>query len=452
MRKLFTGYYRPTREEFDRLWQECIFTFDANVLLNIYRYSSRTLTSFLMILDQLKDRIWLSHQAAYEYQKNRLEVISSQLDAYDGITKLLNGFLSTFKTEFPRHPFIDIENISKSLENAIKESARILKEARESHTNLVETDNLREKISDLFESNIGIPYSDKELGEIYKEADKRYQQKTPPGFKDANKPIPEKYGDVVLWFQLKNYAKVKSKSIILITDDTKEDWWLEHQGKTISPRPELIQEMAIETEMQFYMYQSDQFIKYAQQFLGLAEDKEAVEEAKEIREEEVQIDESVFYNKFRPIERLQLYQYQQEQSRERHFSSMENSINATRAVFKWLKENSPESEIIITKSDFPDIIMRNLEGLTTGIEVLFRRQLSVSDIIKVVDKWMLGGENIFRTNTLLIFVVTDNVDQFDLFTVRITTTHFDFYGDIKINTGLLSEKGVLIDVRQAFSY
>lgn len=33
MRDLFSEYYRPTDEEFSRLWQDAIFVFDTNVLL-----------------------------------------------------------------------------------------------------------------------------------------------------------------------------------------------------------------------------------------------------------------------------------------------------------------------------------------------------------------------------------------------------------------------------------
>ncbi|MGZ3645243.1 MAG: hypothetical protein ACXVCM_15485, partial [Ktedonobacteraceae bacterium] len=40
MQELFPGYYRPTKEEFSTMWQQCIFVFDANVLLNIYRYTA----------------------------------------------------------------------------------------------------------------------------------------------------------------------------------------------------------------------------------------------------------------------------------------------------------------------------------------------------------------------------------------------------------------------------
>jgi PIN domain-containing protein len=78
MRDLFPGYYRPTQEQFQQMWRECIFVFDANVLLNIYRYSSDTRDELFDVLEHLKDRIWIPHQAMLEYHENREEVISQQ--------------------------------------------------------------------------------------------------------------------------------------------------------------------------------------------------------------------------------------------------------------------------------------------------------------------------------------------------------------------------------------
>ncbi|MEQ8996136.1 MAG: PIN-like domain-containing protein [Coleofasciculus sp. B1-GNL1-01] len=53
MRDLFPGYYQPTPEEFETLWQEAIFSFDANILLNIYRYSAETRERLFEIIERL---------------------------------------------------------------------------------------------------------------------------------------------------------------------------------------------------------------------------------------------------------------------------------------------------------------------------------------------------------------------------------------------------------------
>jgi hypothetical protein len=75
MRRAFPGYYRPTEDEFSELWNGCLFAFDANVLLNLYRYSLETSNEFLTILSEISDRLWIPHQAALEYQRRRVDGI-----------------------------------------------------------------------------------------------------------------------------------------------------------------------------------------------------------------------------------------------------------------------------------------------------------------------------------------------------------------------------------------
>ena len=47
MRETFRGYYRLKDDDFNQLWDECIFSFDANILLNIYRYPKKPEKNFL---------------------------------------------------------------------------------------------------------------------------------------------------------------------------------------------------------------------------------------------------------------------------------------------------------------------------------------------------------------------------------------------------------------------
>ena len=78
MRTTFLGYYRFTEEEFSTLWKDCLFVLDANVILNLYRYSKNTSDVLLNILKGISERLWLPHQIAFEYQDNRLETIAGQ--------------------------------------------------------------------------------------------------------------------------------------------------------------------------------------------------------------------------------------------------------------------------------------------------------------------------------------------------------------------------------------
>ncbi|MFM7370860.1 MAG: PIN-like domain-containing protein, partial [Sphaerospermopsis kisseleviana] len=64
MRSVFVGYFRPKDDELSQMWSEGIFVVDANVLLNLYRYSSGTRKELEKALEAVKDRIFITHQAA----------------------------------------------------------------------------------------------------------------------------------------------------------------------------------------------------------------------------------------------------------------------------------------------------------------------------------------------------------------------------------------------------
>lgn len=289
MRDLFRGYYKPSSEELAEIWRNCIFSFDANILLNIYCYTPETRKRFFDILNRLKERIWIPYQVAYEYQKNRTYVITKSLKAYEYIDRILaqkfQGLRSEIIQEYKQHPFINIQQILLDIEKVMEEVKSQVKIAQTHHPNYLENDELREELSDLLEGKVGQPYSEEELENIYQKAEKRFSYKKPPGYKDDQKPVPRRYGDVVLWFQLIDYARVQQKPLIFVTDDNKEDWWIKYKGESLEPRPDLIQEILTEVggeKFQFYMYHSDQFLDYAEKFLGLPSQPEAVKEAREI--------------------------------------------------------------------------------------------------------------------------------------------------------------------------
>lgn len=292
MRDLFPGYYRPTNDEFADMWRDGTIAFDANMLLNVYRYTPKTRERFFDIVERLQGQIWLPHQAAYEYQEKRLTVIAQQLHAYAAIEKLLEDHLQKLEGElraFQRHPLVSTEDIIKSLRRTINSVRRKLTTTRAEHPDLLQVDELRDRIDSLFCGKVGASYEEPRLDQVYKDADRRISKKLPPGYMDADKKdngqeSARRYGDVVLWHQLLDYAKVQKKPVIFVTDDTKEDWWLRREGKTYGPRPELVQEMHAQAGVGLYMYQTDRFLEEGQRYLRLKPQQEAIDEAREIRQ------------------------------------------------------------------------------------------------------------------------------------------------------------------------
>lgn len=184
MRDLFPGYYRPSEDEFKQLWNECIFSFDANVLLNTYRYTPKTARKVIEIVNLLKERIWLPNQVALEYLKNRVEVISTQRDAYDDISSKLDALIAGLSGEMGKyrwHPYVDTNELLQVLSTAVERLKANLRVSKNEHPDLMEEDSHWSEITELFSGKVGQPYPKDKLQQLYKEAEQRYTEKTPPG-------------------------------------------------------------------------------------------------------------------------------------------------------------------------------------------------------------------------------------------------------------------------------
>ena len=55
MKDLFPGFFKESEANLKKAWDESIFVFDANILLNFYRYSDSTRKELLSLLDKLNN-------------------------------------------------------------------------------------------------------------------------------------------------------------------------------------------------------------------------------------------------------------------------------------------------------------------------------------------------------------------------------------------------------------
>jgi hypothetical protein len=121
MKQIFSQHHRLSEEEQKALWNECIFTLDANALLNIYRYADATRDDLFRVLEGLKGRIWISHQAAKEFYKNRITVIKDQRKKYDDLRQGLDRAMANLRGgEFAKSAFLKIAEIEEVLKPAVE--------------------------------------------------------------------------------------------------------------------------------------------------------------------------------------------------------------------------------------------------------------------------------------------------------------------------------------------
>lgn len=69
----------------------------------------------------------------------------------------------------------------------------------------------------------------------------RLENKTPPGYKDSNKP-DKGIGDFLIWLTILEIGRTSEKDIIFVTGDEKADWRVRSDNSGVYPRPELIDE------------------------------------------------------------------------------------------------------------------------------------------------------------------------------------------------------------------
>ncbi|HEX2051174.1 MAG TPA: PIN-like domain-containing protein [Actinomycetota bacterium] len=279
MKQHFPGYYRATEDEVEDAWSHGLVVLDANVLLNLYRVSARTRRDFLSMLKRIRNQLWLPHQVAEEFHRNRYGVISAQQDAY----RLLRKALSKGKDDLMRkineigqHPTLDRTDIVGRIDKVFTQLSAHVEKLEKRHPRILSDpvardlsdDPIRSELVRLFEENIGPPYQEERLIQIFAEGERRYAERVPPGFGDSAKTGARRYGDLVVWYQLMDKSKETQRPVLFVTDERKADWWLIHDARLVAPRPELRQEMRTRAGTEFHLYKWSDFLDEAGKRFG----------------------------------------------------------------------------------------------------------------------------------------------------------------------------------------
>lgn len=280
MKNSFKEYNPLTQQEINELWENSIFIFDRNVLLNLYRYSEETSKKLIETIESIK-KIWIPYQVGLEFYRKRLFVISDQKKSFEEFEKKINDIIYTVEDK-NRNPFFS-NALLKNLQIIRNDIKNEVNKKKEYYDDLLIKDDLLERINKLFDNKVGVKPSNDELKVVFSDGEKRYKENIPPGFKDSSKQGNEKFGDLIIWKEIIKKSKGDEQDVIFITDDRKEDWWLEHQGRTISPRPELLKEFHDETNKKCHFYKPFQFLEFSNKYLKSNVQDEVIEEVKNYR-------------------------------------------------------------------------------------------------------------------------------------------------------------------------
>ncbi|WCM19923.1 PIN domain-containing protein [Paraburkholderia bryophila] len=306
MRSSFAGYYPPTADELSKLWLEGTIVLDTNVLLDLYRLPQLGRDALLAALARLKGRLWIPHHVALEYQRRRLSAIWNERSETEKVLASFSATVDDARKKLQRLELekrgidVDVDEMLRELETANTKIVEAVRKAHNEQVDISSHDPVRTALDDLLgDGCVGLaPDSQESLNSLIKDGEQRYIDKIPPGYRDAGKgknpadayflfdglKYERQYGDLIIWRQLLNHAKEnKTKLILFITSDRKEDWWWEEHGRTLGPRPELVREIkAISDVEHFWMYSADQLLKHAASYLGAEVSEQAVTQVEDI--------------------------------------------------------------------------------------------------------------------------------------------------------------------------
>ncbi|HEI9843252.1 TPA: hypothetical protein SLN72_000163 [Morganella morganii] len=303
MREIFKGFYDVTPEEEKHIFEsnKTIFVFDTNCFLNLYRCEEETKKDFMTVVDDIKDRLWFPFQVSFEYQRNRLKVISDSLkglneikNSLGDVTKGIDIFCSGDKNIKNKYnilydKLVDLKKtindnvelfISENIETRIKEGDYISN-----------SDDIRKWIDVISQGKVSHPFSQNEIDEINKEGTVRYKNKIGPGWRDEKDKgdnelyfngttYKDKFGDLYLWKEiLKKSNEDGVDNIVFVTNDIKDDWWYRIHGKTIGSLEVLKTEITGNGLNNFKMYNQSTFvIKFIEVFKRIKVNEKSIKE------------------------------------------------------------------------------------------------------------------------------------------------------------------------------
>lgn len=301
----FSGYVTPTRDDWQSVLSSGMVVVDTNVLLNLYRYNPSARDSFLDALEKFGSRLWVPNQVLIEFWRNRenaLEDPEKQLEQsvaalrsdLEKATSNLRAWINRVSLDRPSALALEA-----GLEDAFDEVISAMEHVTDTSRLEMESDTSKDKVlaalATLLEGKVGSPLEPGVLAKCIVDGRQRIVDQVPPGYKDKKKEArgdDSEVGDYLVWFQLMQEAKERGTDVLLVTGDTKEDWWRLRNRMTLGPRNELAEELLSEAGVRLYMLKPDRLLILAREFLEVVVSEDSVQNV-EMVDAQTDVDEKV---------------------------------------------------------------------------------------------------------------------------------------------------------------
>lgn len=174
---------------------------DTNVLLDAYRFAPRARDELFEALEKLGNRLWIPHQVALEFHKNRATVIAEHdatyrdtLDAISEFQSQAHEQLGTKIRQLAKRVALSDDEatqlqslVVQGLDQAITKLGH-LKDRHGISDKTIYQDPVLKRFQRLLLDKVGAALSEEDESSARKEAQRRIDEKVPPGYEDRKRP------------------------------------------------------------------------------------------------------------------------------------------------------------------------------------------------------------------------------------------------------------------------
>ena len=269
----FSAYYRSDPEALADALREGVVIFDANALLDLYRFSPGSRDDLMRAIEAVRDRVFVPHRVALEFHKNHVRAVADRIEEYSAYGDRLSeirgqavGVLRQATMRAHGQGAASAEILDR-LETLFEDLRLFVQSVGERYDLDPDTlakappDPIVTRLAEVVGARVGREPSTESLETDEKEARRRIDERIPPGFGDRQKG-DNASGDYLWWAESVRYAHaLKPSAVVIVSNDvTKGDWAHTERGFRIGPRVELVQEMSEASGAALFLLTTSEFL------------------------------------------------------------------------------------------------------------------------------------------------------------------------------------------------
>lgn len=285
----FRSHVRPDPKTTAKIFDSAMIVLDTNVLLDLYRVTPGAREEMLNVIEAAKEKIWIPHQVALEFHRNRVGAAKDQLDFYPATCKSLETLKNQAMqkvNEFANRCALGGAaklQFKEALEEAFEMTIAQVKEHQANFDlsigKILNEDPILDRLSVILDGRVGPPLDSDALGVALKEAERRKNEQIPPGFRDSAKQS-NSAGDYLLWEQTLIAAEADNRTVVLVSNDEKDDWVEKQLNFTTGPQEFLVEEMRSRASSDLLIMTFPSFLEVAKRKFQATVSSQTLEQAR----------------------------------------------------------------------------------------------------------------------------------------------------------------------------